>query len=99
MPLIATDCHRLQVAQLDAQLQRESDGLNLALLTELLQTAEDVAHQTPAVQRARQRRSDLLETVRVQDALGTALLDMTSAEACTEVEQLPLIASDCTDHI
>jgi hypothetical protein len=89
----------LQVAQLDAQLQRESDGLNLALLTELLQTAEDVAHQTPAVQRARQRRSALMETVRVQDALGTALLDMTSAEACTEVEQMPLFASDCTDYI
>ena len=76
----------------------------MALLTELLQTAEDVAHQTPAVQRARQRRSDLLETVHVQDALGTALHDMTSAEACTEVEQLlALIAlmasSDCTDGL
>ena len=74
------------------------------ILTELLQTAEDVAHQTPAVQRARQRRTNLLETVHVQDALGTALHDMTSAEACTEVEQLlALIAlmasSDCTDGL
>ena len=74
--------------QLDEQLLRESEGYNLPLLTELLQTAGDVAHQTPSVQRARQRRSDLLEAAHVQDALGTALHDLTTAEARTEVEQL-----------
>ena len=74
--------------QLDEQLLRESEGYNLPLLTELLQTAGDVAHQTPSVQRARQRRSDLLEAAHVQEALGTALHDLTTAEARTEVEQL-----------
>ena len=74
--------------QLEEQLLRESEGYNLPLLTELLQTAGDVAHQTPSVQRARQRRSDLLEAAHVQDALGTALHDLTTAEARTEVEQL-----------